>query len=1217
MMVDAQKLFIEKIISEIKRGCGFVPLIGSGISVASGISTGQGLVRELLPQIRTAAAGGWHHEQPNWRDDDHMSEESRRTWLQDQVAKVANVVNNVVNTDAKTKLEQLISLKALSASLNWLDAVDFLARADSQDNLARLLPPDSTTIDDLFNYLTDSKHPNLAHSMLAHLADGLRMKTLLTTNFDDLIEQAFKQLHSPLQCFPVHLHASLPSPQIVLRTRSLVKLHGAGYGLRVDDSLNRLPSLDDLKAFDGYFSHHTRMPGVLKGDFPLTLKHILVMGYSGEDRRIMTLLAYTLRLRPEMRVFWLSYKRGAHQENQNYKLQAKITRKIYNSQEPEFSLREDDLKSRVHVEEVSDLGLFLYELYQRLHHALPPAGASYSAISRVPGAINVEPANEGMETASVERQFAKLERKINDGAGVIPVTGMHGVTLVASRYFESKRETHECLWFDLSRYARFDDFRLSLLEAAAAKIGRSHEVGRTSIGLEDDKFRLHLERITSKSPKPFLIFVNGREGLATCGGWGPDNPDALLDVESSKRLSARFWRGLSDLAAPTALPGIRFIVLFRRNEPTNKEHAFLCPPEGQSGLIELDTIQGVDDNEITNKVLDWLNKRDDARVWRFVYALTLFRRSRPIAALSSWAMLKAPNAHHETPDVDNDLARAEKGDDLLSELMEMQAIRYKNGGFVWMYDAVRRSIRAEIEAYQPPKVELPYQRAIIHQGLADWYAKLFRASNDPLAATESIYHRFSACTVSAEFPSAICSPNTGNSRDMDPIHLARTSAIEAIHILNTSRGAFLARGHLDNAEALPKAAKHVQKLLNKLQMRDPLNKTDLGRTLVMQCVRLVGDLYRRSANFDTALKYYTSEAKSFSDDSEYLYLQAVCYIGLRSYGKARECFSKLFEGEKELLPLIAVDQEPDERRDAMRKAAETWAARQLAQSKIRHVVVWITRFMALELLEAQADNMSGGPGNRERAQARFRSAEVVYTAATTIMRFIEECPFLNRYNAKIRTLYGVLLGNLNCPCEAHRRLNEAAAYLEVENTSEHSIGFAIIALRRAEVFLRQAEVIIQHGSDASHDELRDCSALIEAAQSSLQIARKQLRGHRSYVWWWTLYYELDLVVCNNYHRLELLSASPSSSVDGDTKDKSPGRVKVLLDEGREFVSCDVFRLARMIDLAQKQGVCKADMEDASKQLHQMWDFRNSERFDAFPLDERLRHYVETIIASLR
>ena len=58
-MGDASKAFIDLILHEIRNGCGFVPLIGSGISVASGISTGQGLVRELFPQIKDAADGKW------------------------------------------------------------------------------------------------------------------------------------------------------------------------------------------------------------------------------------------------------------------------------------------------------------------------------------------------------------------------------------------------------------------------------------------------------------------------------------------------------------------------------------------------------------------------------------------------------------------------------------------------------------------------------------------------------------------------------------------------------------------------------------------------------------------------------------------------------------------------------------------------------------------------------------------------------------------------------------------------------------------------------------------------------------------------------------------------------------------------------------------------------------------------------------------------------
>ena len=51
-------------------------------------------------------------------------------------------------------------------------------------------------------------------------------------------------------------------------------------------------------------------------------------------------------------------------------------------------------------------------------------------------------------------------------------------------------------------------------------------------GLGNPEFRKHIEAIAEKSSKTFLVFVNGREGLATCNGWRPDHPDGTFDTRA-------------------------------------------------------------------------------------------------------------------------------------------------------------------------------------------------------------------------------------------------------------------------------------------------------------------------------------------------------------------------------------------------------------------------------------------------------------------------------------------------------------------------------------------------------------------------------------------------------------------------------------------------------------------------------------------------------------
>ena len=202
--------------------------------------------------------------------------------------------------------------------------------------------------------------------------------------------------------------------------------------------------------------------------------------------------------------------------------------------------------------------------------------------------------------------------------------------------------------------------------------------------------------------------------------------------------------------------------------------------------------------------------------------------------------------------------------DLLSRLKDQyHAIRFKDGGFVWMYDAIRQKIAQRIEAEWNQRefdTTLDFQRAISHQGIADWYAKLFRASNDPLAAAESIYHRLRACIHAANLANSI-SPShqvetAVRTRDMDPKHLACTSALEAMLMLKLARSAFLSRGHLDDAEELIAASKEAHNVI------EPFDRRHTGRRLVRECIVLVGDLYRRSANFEKAIAFYKSTTRT-------------------------------------------------------------------------------------------------------------------------------------------------------------------------------------------------------------------------------------------------------------------------------------------------------------------------------------------------------------------
>jgi hypothetical protein len=69
--------------------------------------------------------------------------------------------------------------------------------------------PQHEIIDACLREVLKDRHPALNHNMLGVLAGALRLNLLLTTNFDDLLEQTFAEARNPLAVFEVHLGGGL------------------------------------------------------------------------------------------------------------------------------------------------------------------------------------------------------------------------------------------------------------------------------------------------------------------------------------------------------------------------------------------------------------------------------------------------------------------------------------------------------------------------------------------------------------------------------------------------------------------------------------------------------------------------------------------------------------------------------------------------------------------------------------------------------------------------------------------------------------------------------------------------------------------------------------------------------------------------------------------------------------------------------------------------
>ena len=165
-------------------------------------------------------------------------------------------------------------------------------------------------VDACLRAVLHGKQPTLGHRMLAALGGLLRLDVLLTTNFDELIEQAFAEARNPVTVFDVHLGDVLPARSAVATQRSLIKLHGNRYSLRADYTLDSPPAEPNLLMFLEYLAGSDLPPAMGQSpDFPRRCcrNHLIVMGISAKERRTTEFIRRAWRTFPDFKVFWICH----------------------------------------------------------------------------------------------------------------------------------------------------------------------------------------------------------------------------------------------------------------------------------------------------------------------------------------------------------------------------------------------------------------------------------------------------------------------------------------------------------------------------------------------------------------------------------------------------------------------------------------------------------------------------------------------------------------------------------------------------------------------------------------------------------------------------------------------------------------------------------------------------------------------------------------------
>ncbi|MGD0552310.1 MAG: SIR2 family protein [Sedimentisphaerales bacterium] len=1196
-MPETPSRIIDLIKECTKRGQGIVPLIGSGMSVASGIPAGSDyrayLFYCLARVFGTDGKGNkkerWNPSTLRWPDYSEVPiyGDIKKTMLQWSTA----AINKMEKEDRYDEAEW----EAIGAVADWRAMLDLLSRLSlgegELDRKVILKYPDHSIIDSFFVNLTKGKQPNSSHLLLAHLSDILRLKIILTTNFDNLIENAFQSFVNPVTVFDVHMDANLPDADFVRAQRSVVKMHGGRYGLRADFSLDKYPTTDDVEKFVAYLSFYRNKnyPPLMENE-----RNLLVMGISPETKRIAALICRAMTKLKDLEVYWICYReKDVYEVTKEFKQTFKGLARSGESHIKDVDI-DKYLATHLLATSVSDLSLFLLELYQAIFLSLPPARVEFPSLWPLPPKLR-----ENVLCGFREKE-AELKEKIekSDSNRFIYIYGKNGVVPMASAVFYELSNQYNCIWVNLDDAFDQTDFVFTIIELIAKKAGLPNVVPpniQYGQGKVPPELIRQFKLILNRSKKDLLIFVSGRE----------------LSKKNEKESQQILMEVGSLLSHDMQSNRVTYILLGWPEKIAGCHCVSLEIPKHIAK--KMNTVKLMNSKIIGKrlhiKLPQLSNEKHIDYFYKFAYSLTFVQNTSYLSLLHTWAFIKAPYPLTTKENKDNDEIRFCMARIYLSILRECNAIRDEEGHGVFMPQLISERVRNEIEKSNLIN-DIDIYKAECHQGIADWYMKLYRTSSDIQAVIDSIYHRLQC------FQSAMDIKDPHNKERFLITSLIETelaikltyntiySSSHTLTLINSVKNievkisAFITRRNeiKDNsiAERCTKMLDNIEKELKDFR-QDYLDYIAYGKyggdkyiplgpskEICEICKKLDYDEAHRKLDLDEAIKHtrarrYTLAEKLFKD----------------------KIFKKIEFPLEKLCPMT----KPDEIREVVRN----WVTNNVLhknvselrcdQDTLKFAVKALRRYQALELYFAQIKwylaQLKRQTGREDTYNlpneviVDLKNAEKIYIFSTEIMRYITDNAFLNNENAFLRSITGVILSKMKRHHEAYRRYNEAYRYLNFGIRPDEPLEFAVIDLRRGETFLSQIEQkLYNEGEDipvspACNKELppslkRHIGMLYDAIAS---VDRGELRMKDTVNTWrhcWMLELQLNLcveIVTLRKKICETLGYNSSDKYDlfGHCRgcESCGNRFITNLKTGLEIAGNDVLRIARYLHLSSK------------------------------------------------
>ncbi len=660
--------------------------------------------------------------------------------------------------------EDAIVERAIRALHDWRATLRFLSELQiAPDGHSLFLDePDDEVVNGFNIHITRGRRPNLIHTMLCHLRQPARMRVLLTTNFDDLIERAFAAQNRSISRVSIGKKGELLGADEVHALDTVVKLHGTSNDTRADFTLDDLPSITDRKRFFNY----------VRGGAPDSLDdrfvpgHLFVAGYSGSDARCLQLMKAVLEGDTKSKIFWL-----CNSKHDRERLAQLFQEKAYSG--------------RVVATTTERVDLFLYELHQQLCLCLPPGSLSYhvnhnvapergfrpapdteqlsgaaSAILRMAGWEQPSPPKHAPEIAT-KGSAALVTRK------VLAIDGPSGVLSAMREAMNELARSHGLhkVWLELEDYADAASVAHALVQVIAERRGVfqiSHELCSKGVSEPSsplDAISLHkqwlkhltlLQERLEFDPARWVVALYGRNGPGGCCGWTEKkfwNDEKYLELEvllwalrdrgfnvfyapytaqRRKRDLAR-QRDLKDVISAAAIvqraPRPDSIVeqameSFSEHPVAHETHGPSVNPDwwldvdltselksGHDDNVYRETVRGVLHSGLHLDAATEPGKAsapggEQQRFWRFdlFYAASLFRQSRHYTAFLGEGVLRCPKLFNHEG-FDNDLMRYATLESFLKDFDDNPRVFYrKPGGFAWLYRDVRLALRCLTEA---------------------------------------------------------------------------------------------------------------------------------------------------------------------------------------------------------------------------------------------------------------------------------------------------------------------------------------------------------------------------------------------------------------------------------------------------------------------------------------------------------------------------------------